>query len=481
MESLAYSSSIMRKAFISASIVLLLTAQPVPVLATEDTPTQPHVLIVEVQTGSMSTGTEEFIELYNPSDQPVDVTGWQLQYRPATALPTDEWKASSSKATLQCLQPAETECKVLIEPHQRLLLSTYQIAGTTSLVMKSGLADAGGQVRLINLQQEVQDLVGYGAAQTAEGNKPATQPAAGKSLQREVGQDGEYVDTNVNADDFAVACDDPTPGKVEDPQAPKIDCSEPADESVDEPVPADDPDTGTPVPGQGAGPVAYAQLNITEVLPDPASPQTDANDEFVEIYNPNDEPVQLEDYILQTGSSFQNRVVIGSGVIAPHGYAVVTSGDSSLSLSNNGTGVRLLDPSGVLRYEAPSYGKALAGQGWMFNGSTWQWTTTPTAAAANLLTLPPPPAAKSTTKKAASSSVTKKATPKTSVAKVASASTSKPAESSLAEDNKESSVPLHYWVIGGIGALVLGYGIYEYRNEIGKGFTKLRSLVSRGS
>ncbi|HET8669669.1 MAG TPA: lamin tail domain-containing protein, partial [Candidatus Saccharimonadales bacterium] len=69
-------------------ILLLAPARPA---AAEDIPlAEPPVdpspiAITEVQTGSAS-GSDEFIELYNVSDQAVDISGWQLRYNNATTV-----------------------------------------------------------------------------------------------------------------------------------------------------------------------------------------------------------------------------------------------------------------------------------------------------------------------------------------------------------------------------------------------------------
>ena len=54
---------------------------------------EPHnILIVELQTGSLDVAGEEFVELYNPNDSDIEITGWLLQYKPATG---DSWNTKS--------------------------------------------------------------------------------------------------------------------------------------------------------------------------------------------------------------------------------------------------------------------------------------------------------------------------------------------------------------------------------------------------
>ncbi len=60
---------------------MLLCASNIPVAAIAVGIQAQHVLIAEVSPQSKESATEEFVELYNPNETPVDVTGWKLQYR----------------------------------------------------------------------------------------------------------------------------------------------------------------------------------------------------------------------------------------------------------------------------------------------------------------------------------------------------------------------------------------------------------------
>ncbi len=336
---------------------------------------------------------------------------------------------------------------MVIDAGDTLRLASYDNSDTI-LALSSGMALSGGQIRLLlpaaeGQAQEVQDMVGYGDAATFEGSAPAPAPQAGRSILRKQDTDNKYIDANDNAADFVLA---------EDSSA-----------------------AATPVEnaGRGAG-GTYLAATITEVLPDPASPQLDSDDEFIELYNPYDQPLDLTGYTLKTGSTWHYSFTIDGLVVAPHEYAALTSADTRLTLSNSGSGVRLFDPAGTLLAEAPSYGKAKTGQSWALSGNNqWVWTTEATPGAGNVINSPAEAeattAAAKTTKKAATTTK-----PKTTSAKTTKAPTSKTASNVKGASSPQAGQTAtvqnagsnNYWLLIAAGALAGGYALYEYRQEV---------------
>ena len=456
---------------------VLCVSQTLPVHATTTPQTLAPILISEFQTGGPQDATEEFVELYNPNDTEVDITGWQLQYRAASASATQSWPASSTKATLACASGV-TDCRVVIAARNRIVL-THTLANIAgALPMTGGFSGTGGQLRLVQPGSEliVHDLVGYGSAATAE-THPALAPAGGKSAKRVVSSDGLPVDTGNNAQDFIAGCGNPSPGQDDTGSIPRLNtCEQP---TVVTP-PTTDTEPSTPVtppatqpddqPGQGAGTPIYLPLIITEVFADPASPQQDSTDEFIEIYNPNDSAITLKDYRLQTGSEYRYSFTLGDTPLGPHMYLAIPSAVSKLSLANAGSGVRLIDPNGEVVYETPNYGDAKEGQSWMQDDTGWKWTPTPTPGAANIASAPQPKIATSTastTKKKAAAKTSKITAPKQAKAPAAKkAKTEKPTQPYTAQASAAANP--QYWLLIPLGTLVAGYAAYEYRHGISK-------------
>lgn len=449
----------MKKQLIFAAI-LALVCPATPLLADSD---QQNIIIVELQTGQVGEAGNDFIELYNPNVYEVDVTDWRLQYRSASASQDASW---TTKRTFACAQGGPVDCKIMLAPKGRLVVATYDVPGVEEqLISSGGFAAAGGQVRLVlpsdqsGMQHFQQDLLGYGTAAVSLG-LPALAPDAGKSLKRRVSEDGYFVNTNSNIDDFVVGCDEPTPGDALLVAEP-TECADPPQDPT--PDPPSDPPSQNPDPI----PPSYLDLELTELLPDPAAPQVDDTDEFVEIYNPNSVEVNLKGYVIKTGSSFQNKTVLSDEIIAPYSYFLVTSGETSLSLANTGTAVQLVDPTGHILEEVPHYGQAKAGQSWIKEGAGWQWSTSPTPLAMNILTIPLPEepkatpakkvvAAKSATKKVAAAKTAQPKPPKA----VAVKEEPKPPESVVAKTTP------NYWIIAAIAGVAVSYGAYEYRKDL---------------
>jgi len=478
----------MKKAAICLLTAAVLCVGQAPVVwAQTDQPTAKPILITELQTGGSSDATEEFVELYNPNDTAIDITGWQLQYRAASGTAVQTWPASTIKATLACPTRSAADCTVQIQPKGRLVLvhTIANIAG--AFPMSGGFSATGGEVRLAQpgTTPILQDFVGYGTASDSEGS-PATAPSPGKTIKRVLDADGNPIDTNNNADDFIAGCGDPSPGiadtnplpyttgckalqtddtSTQSGQTSDSDTSN-TDQSQDQPTTPDSTQT-------------YLPILVTEVFPDPAAPQQDSTDEFIELYNPNDTTVTLSSYTLQTGTDWRYHFTLGDTPLGPHDYYAVSSAVTKLSLSNSGSGVRLIDPNGQTVFEVPTYGDAKEGQAWMPNDGVWQWTLTPTPNAPNILTVPASKPALT------AGTVPKKTTkPKTTTSKVAAKIAAPKLPKATKKTTTKSTAPLaaqtaatnpapQYWLLAPIGTIAGGYALYEYRSEISRGAKKI--------
>jgi hypothetical protein len=445
--------------------VIIAIASSITPVAAADEPTK-HIVIAEISPEAKDSASKEFVVLYNPNTAQVDVSGWTLQYRSASHK-SDDSGGWTTKAIVGCQSTKQADCvnlaTVTIAAGETLRLSSFE-TGDGIAALASGMATTGGEVRLVRpeaeAQQTVQDMVGYGTAADYEG-KAAPAPKAGQSIVRSQDETGAFVDTDHNDADFAL-----TPS-----------------EDNDSPVPpsAQQPGNGTTEPGKGAGdpPTTYRAAEITEVLPDPASPQLDSADEFIELYNPYAEELDLTGYVLKTGTGWTHKYTIGEVTVDPYGYVALTSAQTHLSLSNSGSGVRLYDPAGNLVVEAPSYGKAQTGSSWV-KGSDgqWAWTAKPTPGEQNIveaptqtqtakkITAPASASAKKTTAKAAS------AAKKASIPKVANSAVKGAATTAQSTGATEGN-QVGMWVLAGAGVLGVGYALYEYRQEIG-GFMRRR-------
>jgi hypothetical protein len=414
-----------------------------------------QILISELQTGSLKSTGDEFVELYNPGAASVSLSGWKLQYHSATntdcSNPT--WE---NKLTLG---------STAIAGHSYLLMAPKDYLPSADAAFSAGLAHDGGAVRLLDQSGRLSDALAWGNA--ACGNDdPAPAPPGGGSLERRPGSDaesgGNAYNTGHNAADFQLR-------STSQPQSST--------------APAENPVTGY-VPAAAAPADGPAPLELNELLPDPASPLTDANDEFIEIYNPNSVPVSLSGYVIKTGTNLSTKHTLKAAIVPPAGYLALKSGATKISLANAGSSVALFDPAGRQLGPTITYGKALTGDAWARgDNDTWSWTTTPTPGASNILTEPDPAslvaAAGHKASKTGKTSGAKASKSKTTKAKSTKTKLSKLAAPALAA----ATSPGGHWLLFTLGGLTIAYVIYEFRHDLRSYYIKLRGYpkASRAS
>jgi len=209
-------------------------------------------------------------------------------------------------------------------------------------------------------------------------------------------------------------------------------------------------------------------VQLSELLPNTASPQTDAEDEFIELYNPNDKPFDLSGFMLQTASatsSTTHTYHFPAGTsIAPHSFKAFKSGQTHLALNNSGGQVWFVDPLGTTVDKSDSYGKTDDGLSWINAGGRWQWTAQPTPGAENKLATPIAASGSSKTATVNGKKVTAVAD---SSGMVAGASTT-------AGTDTAPTATVHPLTLAVVIAVALLYGAYEYRYDLANHYRQFR-------
>lgn len=310
-----------------------------------------RVLISEIKLGGAVAGQPtQFVELFNDSANPIDLAGWSLEYA----------KVSSTISSSDCSSPDWKAIDASSNVRKDNLSGVVQPRGR--IIFETSLNDnVGGSLRLKQTAVDqssvsIFDLVGWGSSgspakcyETAQ----AIIPANGSSIKRIFDNDGHPIDTDNNSTDFSLTGQLPSP-------------------EVDPPVVTPDPD---PMPDPDPEPEptteTYLPVTISELLPNPSSPQTDDEDEFVEIYNPNNEAVNLEGYKIQTGLNFNYSYTLPAIQIASKSYLALDSAQTNLTLSNTSSVARVLDPGGAVNHTSDIYDKVGEGESWALVDGEW--------------------------------------------------------------------------------------------------------------
>ncbi len=460
--------------YLYITLITFILIKP-PVFA-QSTILKSDIVISEVQLGSATSASDEYVEVANRSVEPSDLTGYKLQYKSKNG---SSW---ITKATLSGY----------IAPYGRYLLATN--INPSSQPMNSGLSATGGHLRIVDTNQVQLDMLGWGQASQPDG-VAITSHDNGQSLKRKLDEDGRFIDTDNNYDDWFIS-DNPTP-EFDVWQAPSISLppSVPSDpiaspitptivetpplvdpfpvvEPLPEVQPQPQPDSKLPQkPLQPTYPKPNTKvlpLTITELMPDPVSPLKDSEAEFIELYNPNDTTVDLSDYQLESGTNWRYKYQIPQFFLKPGRYLAIYSQDSKLTLSNAGSSVRLIGATGS-EITKETYPKAKPGLSWSNIAGEWGWSTPSPNAVNNKVVIN---SQKTIPKTSDAEKVLGALTIKDINYPSSEAKTSEKVDKTTTQDTsqykKETTEPtkVNNAVLAVIAVLAVSYAVYEYRNEL---------------
>jgi hypothetical protein len=491
---------------LSASLVLPIRSFAATTTTTYAFANDTDVIISELQTSTLSGAGQEFIELFNNTNRDIDLAD-------TAHLGKDAWKVQYfSKTKLPALLADSTTANGWTSPFRTITLmgtiaaGDYYVLAADSYVpgniepdqtYSSTLADDGGAIQIIdstttntNTVVTVHDRLAWSGDTTLPAStllSPA--PGSGLSLQRLPNMDSEYINDDTSLTSFLV-------GAVISPKSMWV------APVVSDPVTPDPTDNPIPTPGDSSGSnggaEAPAPVNdglappiITELLPNPAAPQTDEVNEYIELYNPNDKPFNLKGYTLETGETTLHDFTFTSDtVVEPNSYQTFYSAETRLSLSNAGGQARLLDASGTKLSETDVYTAANDGMAWALDSidGSWKWTSATTPGAENLIISPAV-----VVKTQPSSPKTLVKTAKITTAKVKGVSTTKAKKAAAPKKAKKTKAkvtaattsaktaavakpaPIHAGVLAAAAVLAVGYGVYEYRHDLANRIYQFRT------
>ncbi len=155
---------------------------------------QPRILINQIQIASLVSESDEFVQLYNPNDQDVDLTDWYMQRKTKTGTSYGSYV------------PAELMSGKIIKAGGFLTIARTgsAFANSSDVITNYSLGDFSGGGSTIILKRKdksLSDKVGFGQAQDYQ-ISPAPIPPAGQSIKR-------ISDTGNNSLDFQVQDNNP--------------------------------------------------------------------------------------------------------------------------------------------------------------------------------------------------------------------------------------------------------------------------------
>lgn len=315
--------------------------------------TSDHVVISEIMiSGGTGKTTDEFVELYNPTGQDVDLSGWSLI------------KKTASGSEYELVQDFG-ELKISSNSYLLIAHPTGYLGEVApDIIYSSGSSLATNNTVILYDDGNIVDLVGMGSVLEYE-SAAASNPGTNKSIERKALADSDE--------------DSMLPGEVDSGQGNGYD----SDENGFDFIPRADPDPqnaqsdkefiGNIIINANELSKAYSdQIVITEIFPNPTGSD---NEEFIEIFNSGQSEVDLTDWEL--GDNSTNLFNFDDVAINPGQYLVVDKELSGISLNNTGDSVNLFDPNGETKSKV-EYFSCQEGMSYALVEGTWQWTSSVT-------------------------------------------------------------------------------------------------------
>lgn len=321
------------------------------------------VIITEVRT-QYASAREELIELFNNSDEDLDVSGWCVNYG-ATAIKS------------VCLRSDEVGLVGLILPARSyvvLVSNSFSANNPTfgyDFTFPYGLSNDDGSVILTNRSGEEIDSVRWGSS--SERAKPH---GKGYVLRRVQDSLGVFVDSDNDTSDFSA---------VEPRETYEYGS---LIEIIDMCVNIEGYQSIVPegyIRHESNGSCADVSLPVRTcegiIISEIAANVTD---QFIELHNQTNESLDLGGCILQTNNSKAVTYILPDITLEAGGHEAVYIEDTDLKLTKTTTGVvYLLSADGKLETDSVKYSNLAKETSWALVGGNWEQTYKITAGGAN--------------------------------------------------------------------------------------------------
>jgi len=340
------------------AVLLISSYLVVPATSVAATPA-PTVVISQVMPNYLAA-SQEYISIYNNSDEDIDVTNWCLRYNGSLTKPG-------------CISPPSEHTKMVLPPRAYTSFASHEFAAAIQgfspqarAPFVAGLADSGGTITLLDSNNTVRDQFTWSKKLTA-----------GTAYQRQIDANGVALNTQDNTKDFVqLPFQSPVVqslyelGQIQD-VCPNI--------AGTQPTLPDGYEIADGVCTEIW--VESSSIDITEVLANSVS--YDSGNEFVELYNPNNHSVQLAGYKLVMVGASPKQHVLANIQIAPGQYLTLSDTILGFTLPNTAFHLQLFAPSGDLVSEAIGTSGSPEANSWALIDNTWQFTSTVTPGEAN--------------------------------------------------------------------------------------------------
>jgi len=357
-----------------------------------------NVVIYQVSGAVAGDAAHELILLYNKSLQDINVTNWCIKYS----------SLSDGSGFKKCIAPPNSITEIWITSGGFVSFASSEFVSTNSgfvpdIAFTAGMNATAGHVRLLDNNAIEIDKIGWGSAKYPEGVAIPAHPA-GFVLSRYI--TSLTIDTDNNLVDFSFKpMHNPIISGLYEQEVIIDLCSnieglqtllpegflqdnlgdcyfdvcpnlDDLQKELAEFYYIDDNGNCQLVV------LESRELFITELLPNAGG--SDTGLEFIEIYNPHAEAIDLTGYRLKVGPNYTKEYVFVSGEIGAGQYASFSDTFTGIVLPNTtGAQIRIVAPAGNVVSESGLYNNAKDNISWAFIEDVWVYTNQVTKGSAN--------------------------------------------------------------------------------------------------
>jgi len=310
--------------------------------------------------GTENSANDEWVELYNNSDEDINLEGWGLYEQGGSTL----------------IEPLTGVIKArsyyLIERTDDETVPDVKASQPPSSWGGRGLKNTGEHLQLLDNNSNIVDEVNCADSWLAGDNETKQTMERTKSGTWQTSQNPGGTPGKKNYELRIMDYEDDEPEKT----------AENGSRATEEKVEKLD-EVGSRVAEERNYPTGVV---FSEVLPSPEGP--DAENEWIEIFNQNNFEVELSGWKIKDKEGKIATYTFPPDTKIPSlEYLVLLRPETKITLNNSGDGLELIYPNGEIR-DSVTFGKASLSQSYNKTLSGWSWSSTLTPGAENIANLP---------------------------------------------------------------------------------------------